>query len=149
MGLVALLASSGCALNDSQERFVRFDGYVVDKDQNLAFVSPIDDTQRPFAEAETHCTGLTLAGVTDWRLPTLEEITNIRDESAKTAEDPPYVDTEAFPSTPCGPFWTQGEFDSASHWVIDFCSESGGSLANAASGWVRCASELAASKADL
>jgi hypothetical protein len=70
------------------------------------------------AEAKAYCDGLTLAGSSDWRLPTKIELESIFDE---TRADPA-IDTSAFPGTFSDTYWSSSAFfgskDAA--WLIDF-----------------------------
>lgn len=71
------------------------------------------------AEAEAAVAALDLAGFTDWRLPTVEELFAIADRSRHS----PAIDTEAFPDTPSDWFWTSTPAEwnpSAGAWIVPF-----------------------------
>ena len=53
-----------------------------------------------------------------WRLPTMEELLSIVDETQSC----PTIDPKAFPDTPKGTFWTASpcEDDPNQAWVVDF-----------------------------
>jgi hypothetical protein len=70
-------------------------------------------------DARAYCTGLTLAGQQDWRLPSMTELLTLIDEGATAA---PMIDTTAFPSTPGEAFWTFTDFGGASGmaWQVYF-----------------------------
>ena len=66
--------------------------------------SGIGDEVCTWAEAKAYCAGLTLDGLSGWRLPALMELTTIVDLTRTS----PSIDPTAFPNTPGGggPFWT-------------------------------------------
>jgi hypothetical protein len=55
-----------------------------------------------WAEAKAYCAGLTLGGLSGWRLPAVMELRTIVDVTRTN----PLVDPAAFPSTPSAYFWT-------------------------------------------
>jgi hypothetical protein len=80
-----------------------------------------------WAEARSYCSNLTLAGFTDWRLPTLAELESLVDYSRSS----PAINATAFPGTePSLPeyyvwgYWSssiwQGE--STKYWAVDFAN---------------------------
>jgi hypothetical protein len=71
--LLALAAGSG--------RFEAADGAVRDTKTSLEWSQKDNGADIDFKGAQTFCDGLTLAGHDDWRLPTLEELRGIYDES--------------------------------------------------------------------
>lgn len=54
------------------------------------------------SEAAALCAALTLAGSTEWRLPSIKELQTIVDETRTS----PAIDTTAFPDTPAEEFWS-------------------------------------------
>ena len=71
---------------------------------------------RPGARA--YCDGLTLGGLTGWRLPTVIELESIVSYGAHS----PAVDTAAFPNTPADFFWSASanSGDANRGWVVSF-----------------------------
>jgi len=56
------------------------------------------------AEAQNYCSGLTLGGYSDWRVPTVKELLSIVDHTK--AHPAPTIDEVVFPNTPPVTFWT-------------------------------------------
>lgn len=79
-------------------------------------------TQQQAAEI---CSELDLAGHTDWRLPTVEELFALADR----ARQDPAIDTDAFPDTRSDWYWTSTEtaWSSARAWIVDFYNGGAGS----------------------
>lgn len=71
-----------------------------------------------WAGSKTYCERLNLDG-TGWRLPTIQELQTIVDET----QIGPAIDPTAFPSQPDSDFWTStpwGGGGSGSAWKVDF-----------------------------
>ena len=82
----------------------------------------------PWDEAEAACTALRLGGHDDWRLPTRAEVLTLVDDTQHN----PAIDTDAFPDTPLGWFWTATPYaDNPRMFVWIVSSYSGGSSAGA------------------
>ncbi len=62
----------------------------------------ITDKPLPFKKCAAACEALTLAGFTDWRMPTAEELFALADRSRHD----PAIDTDAFPSCKGGWYWS-------------------------------------------
>jgi hypothetical protein len=69
----------------------------------------------------SYCEGLTLGGRSDWRLPNVNELRSIVDNSKLTA---PTIDTTVFPNTQTANYWywtsTTYSFITTSAWHVDF-----------------------------
>jgi len=72
-----------------------------------------------FDGAKAHCEGLSIGGFTGWRLPTLQELLTLIDES-QTKE--PAIDSAAFTDTPPIGFWSSTVYaaDPAQVWYVSF-----------------------------
>lgn len=68
--------------------------------------------------AEKLCAELDLAGHTDWRLPTVEELFVLADHSKRS----PAIDTDAFPDTHSDWYWSSTLHASGSSyaWIVYF-----------------------------
>lgn len=102
-------------------------GVVIDQLTGLLWQEPIDaqnDIGETCAsgctqdEARAYCADLTLAGQSDWRLPTRIELVSLVDFT----RDQPAIDTAAFQSTPSAAFWTSSSLagSDSSAWGVDF-----------------------------
>ena len=71
-----------------------------------------------YPEAQAYCTGLSLGGFTDWRIPTKIELESLFDCTVAAA---PYLNQGAFPNTPLNEFWSASTLPgSTSQWTPDF-----------------------------
>lgn len=70
------------------------------------------------AVAVKACKALRLAGHTDWRLPTVEELFSLADHSRNS----PAIDTDAFPDTKSDWYWTstRAAWAPSCAWVVLF-----------------------------
>lgn len=75
---------------------------VTDTSTGLHWQRSVDANTYTQTRALSYCPGLTLAGETVWRLPTLQELLSIVD----SAEVGPAIDPSAFPGTQPTFFWT-------------------------------------------
>jgi hypothetical protein len=68
--------------------------------------------------AQNYCATLTLAGDSDWRLPSIEELISIVDLGASGSK----IDPTYFPGTPSGVFWSSTPLGTSvfSAWYINF-----------------------------
>jgi hypothetical protein len=73
-----------------------------------------------WAEAQAYCAGLTLGGVSGWRLPTVKELFSLVDFTI--AYPGPTIDQTAFPNTPAEWFWTSSPYAGSSGyaWHVNF-----------------------------
>jgi hypothetical protein len=89
------------------------DGTITDTLLNLMWSkATLSDKCITHKKAEKICAELDLAGHTDWRLPTVEELFALADRSRKQ----PAIDTDAFQDTKSDWYWTS----TISAWSSDF-----------------------------
>lgn len=110
---------------------------VTSKDTGLVWQRLPSGTTPNWTGANDYCAGLTLAGASDWRLPTAIELGTLVDFTQKD----PSINRTAFPSTPPEYFWTVTPADgqAGSAWRVNFFF-GGTSTANTDTdtAWVRC-----------
>jgi hypothetical protein len=95
------------------------DGTVTDTRSGLTWSKvTLCDREINYATAEQLCTELELAGHTDWRLPTVDELFALAD---RTRTDPA-IDTGAFPDTQSDWYWTSTivAWSSDDAWIVSF-----------------------------
>jgi hypothetical protein len=95
------------------------DGTITDTRSGLQWSkATITDKCVTHAKAEKACATLDLAGHSDWRLPTVEELFLLADRKRFS----PAIDTEAFPDTRSDWYWTSTIDASSSDyaWLVDF-----------------------------
>lgn len=90
---------------------------VLDKVTGLIWQRAVSPASYTWTEAKAYCTGLTLAGYSDWRLPTRIELVSL-----VTSDWNPSIDRDAFPSTPAVEFWTSSPVAAfpSTAWVVEF-----------------------------
>lgn len=112
-------------------------GVVGDTVTKLRWQQALDANAFSWADAQTYCAGLTLAGG-GWRLPSRIELLSIVDFTAPN----PAIDIRAFPGTPQAKFWSASPVadEAASAWAVDFGFGNGlaYSAPTTASNRVRC-----------
>ena len=81
--------------------------------------------------ALAYCAGLDWGGFSDWRLPSLNEVTSLLAYDRQN----PAIDAASFPATPAGPCWTSTayEFSPSATWCAGFSGTGGAGLCPA--GW--------------
>ena len=97
------------------------DGTVTDTTSGLMWSkATLTEEEIDHAGAERVCKELDLAGHTDWRLPSVEELFALADRSRYS----PAIDTDAFPDTKSDWYWTSTitAWSSGRAWVVDFYS---------------------------
>jgi hypothetical protein len=103
------------------------DGTITDTLLNLMWSkATLSDKCITHKKAEKICADLDLAGQSDWRLPTVEELFALADRSRKQ----PAIDTDAFPDTKSDWYWTStiSAWSSGYAWIIHFSSGSASGL---------------------
>jgi hypothetical protein len=78
------------------------DGTVTDTSTGLMWQQATAPGTYAWWEARSYCEGLTVAGYTDWRLPTINELDSIVDRSRQN----PAIDTAYFPDTRASAYWS-------------------------------------------
>jgi hypothetical protein len=93
-------------------------GIVVDKVTGLTWQQTVDADTLTQPDAAALCSSLTLAGFSDWRLPTRIELISLIDDTRVG----PAIDEAAFPDTPGTFFWTSTVVanDPGSVWGVAF-----------------------------
>ncbi|NTV13167.1 MAG: DUF1566 domain-containing protein [Desulfobulbaceae bacterium] len=114
------------------------DGTVLDNITGLTWQQQDDDTPRSHAAAASYCRTLTTGGSSDWRLPSLIELTMLVDRGAHD----PAIDATAFPGAKAAAYWTATSSAVASpvrFGQVDFAKGSGGFVEdNGNTAYVRC-----------
>ena len=114
---IPLASADGAPTNP---RFVdNADGTITDTTTSLTWSKATLTTKEVnHAAAEQTCSDLDLAGHTDWRLPTVEELFALADRSKVR----PAIDTDAFPDTKSDWYWSSTVHASVSSyaWVVGF-----------------------------
>jgi hypothetical protein len=89
-----------------------------------------------WAEATAYCAGLTLGGLTGWRLPARGEMLTIVDLTKVS----PAIDQTAFPSSSSTFFWTSSPYagPSGSAWYVSFVNGFSSVYTVGSDGGVRC-----------
>ncbi|MGB8297967.1 MAG: DUF1566 domain-containing protein [Polyangia bacterium] len=113
------------------------DGTVTDTVTGLMWQKAVSATATyTLAQAVAYCPTLTLAGHSDWRLPSLVELFSIVD----AGQSNPSINGTYFPSTPANWFWSSSPVaGSPSYpWVVDFYLGGAGSSDFSDIDYVRC-----------
>ncbi len=94
------------------------DNTVTDSITGLMWQQEDDNTTRTWEAAITYCEDLTLAGYGDWRLPNINELESIADDTVFS----PAIDTVAFPNTNSSGYWssTTFAFSTGYAWGVSF-----------------------------
>jgi len=112
------------------------DGTVTDKVTGLMWQQQDDNTMYTFNDAIGYCTNLGLAGHSDWRLPSIKEITGILIHEYQD----PAINVAYFPNTNAHSYWTSTPLASDTNFVLipDFYSGSVNTENVANTTYVRC-----------
>ena len=111
------------------------DGTVTDNVTGLMWQQVVPSIKYAWADAVAYCPTLTLAGDSDWRLPSVIELSSIVDSGQLS----PSINPTYFRSTPADRFWSASPAGSPSYaWYGNF--DSGHTDFNGVSntGYVRC-----------
>ena len=90
---------------------------VIDSVTNLEWQRAVPASSYTWTGARNYCSGLTLDGRSDWRLPSTIELMSLVDYGRAMA---PYIDPSAFPSTPSATFWGSHGSVPELAWRVDF-----------------------------
>jgi hypothetical protein len=108
------------------------DGTVTDLNTGLMWQQAASGSQMDWDSAGSYCSGLSLAGYSDWRLPAADELQSIVDYGRSN----PAIDTTAFPGAQSSNYWSSTTHDYKSEaWNVDF---NGGQAGYHNGGYVRC-----------
>jgi len=104
----------------SSNNFFDNDNETVTDDQTGLTWQKVDRANNTWESALIYCEGLSLAGKTDWRLPTFKELQSIVDYSAYA----PAINTSYFPDTVATRHWTSStNANNIGHaWLVSFHS---------------------------
>jgi hypothetical protein len=97
------------------------DGTVNDLNTGLVWQQATSSSTMNWDNASSYCSGLSLAGYSDWRLPTAYEPQSIVDYGKYM----PSIDTTAFPGTQSSRYWsstTSANFGASLTWYVYFDS---------------------------
>jgi hypothetical protein len=94
------------------------DGTVTDNVTGLMWQQAVPNDTYTWAQAVAYCPTLTLAGDSDWRLPSVIELSSIVDLGQLNAS----INSTYFPSTPLAHFWSASPLagSSSDAWVVHF-----------------------------
>ena len=94
-------------------------GTVLDEPNGLEWQASDDSTRRSFKDAEAYCAQLSLAGRSDWRLPTEEELLSLVDRKAYK----PAINGGLFPGTKSEFYWSStpvADYPADCAWGVHF-----------------------------
>jgi len=112
------------------------DETVTDNVTTLMWQQEDDNKTRTWAEAITYCKGLSLAKHADWRLPSVQELKSIIDDSTTN----PAIDATYFPNTNSSYYWSSTTYASYTSiaWNVSFSDGYAGSYGKTYGFYVRC-----------
>ena len=95
-------------------------GIITDNVTGLMWQKDTAPDNYTWREARAYCPALTLGGYTDWRLPTIEELSLLVDSSIPTPG--PVINTAYFPGTAASFYWSSTPEASSliRAWSVDF-----------------------------
>jgi hypothetical protein len=93
-------------------------GTVTDTSTGLMWQQDTSDYPMIWKDALSYCENSTLAGYTDWRLPTKKELQSLMDFSRYN----PAINTMYFPNTASDYYWssTTGDWNASFAWYVNF-----------------------------
>jgi hypothetical protein len=99
------------------------DGTVTDNVTKLMWQQVVPTTKYAWDAAKAYCPTLTLAGHSDWRLPSIIELVSIVDLDPNPTSGPG-INPTYFPSTPVGNTWssTPSAASSSDAWYVYFAN---------------------------
>jgi len=118
------------------------DGTISDNNTGLMWQRSDDGQERKWNDAIDYCKGLPLAGKNDWRVPNKDELGSLVDKTKYA----PASNTEYFPDTKIGGFFSRAEYwsstvhasDMAYAWNVNFYFGELGYHDKMLTGYVRC-----------
>ena len=113
------------------------DGTVTDNVTGLMWQQAVPATKYAWADAVAYCPTLTLAGHSDWRLPSIIELSSIVD----LGQSSPSINSTYFPSTPSDWFfWSASPLagSSSNAWYVGFFDGYTGFFDVSLTYYVRC-----------
>ncbi len=122
----------------NQPSYIQYtDGTVKDSNTSLMWQQQDDGITRTWDEAALYCETLELGGHTDWRFPTIRELSSIADYGRHD----PAIDGTVFPSTKNFPYWSSSSSDTYKDnaWHMNFSDGTVGGSAKSSRYYVRCA----------
>lgn len=110
-------------------------GTISDQGTHLMWQKQDDGTTRIWTVAITYCEGLSLAGYTDWRLPTMKELMSIEDKTKIN----PAINSMYF-TNPQTNYWSSTTYttDTTSAWLVDFSNGYTNHYGKTGGYYVRC-----------
>jgi hypothetical protein len=112
------------------------DGTVRDNNSFLFWQQQDDGITRSWDEAAFYCENLELGGYTDWRFPTLKELTGIADYGRYN----PAIDSSIFLSTKKSFYWSSSfsRTFKGDAWMVNFADGTIGRSSKASPFYIRC-----------
>jgi hypothetical protein len=122
VALVAVFLNTTAVASAPAGQYTLTSATVFDTKTKLTWERVALGTPMTWADAKTYCGSASTSarlGGSGWRLPTIKELYTILDHSQN-----PAIDTNAFPSTPAGGFWSSTTFTAnpPDMWYADFSS---------------------------
>ncbi len=117
------------------------DNFIFDHTHGLSWQRQVDGEPKTQMEAQSYCSGLSLEGKTDWRLPTLKELETITDVAQANE---PAISAGLFPDTLPAWFWSSTAFVGMEYifYEVTFATGAFGPAAAGHQELVRCVRDL-------